>query len=94
MEYSFRILTGKTYVIGGFEPEHSIEDLKYRLVPHMDNKFCVNDLRMIFAGKCLEDGRTCRDYNMMSGSTIHVVFRLRVKPYCDIMFNGVIIMQN
>ena len=35
----------------------------------------VEDQRMIFAGKRLEDGRTLQYYNIKEGSTIHVVLR-------------------
>ncbi len=53
----------------------TIEDLKKMLVHKTGMP--VDQQRLIFAGRQLEDGRTLADYNICPDSTMHLVQRLR-----------------
>ncbi len=66
--------TGKTLTIG-VAPNTTIEEIKLLIFAKTD--ILPSLQRLIFAGKQLEDGRTCTDYKMMKESTVHLVPQLR-----------------
>lgn len=67
-------LLGHNFIIPRDSSE-SIMTLKYKIeeIAEID----VDSIRLIFQGKQLEDNRTLEDYNIVKGSIIHIVLRLR-----------------
>jgi hypothetical protein len=68
-------LTGKIVTISGLGPSCYVDSLRQKI---MDKEAIpVNQQRIVFAGKQLEDGRTLDDYGIQNNSTLSLVLRLR-----------------
>lgn len=69
-----KALTGAVYQIN-FDPNDTIEDVKHQITNVTGIPF--DSIRLIYAGKRLEDCRRNSDYGVVNQGTMHMVLRLR-----------------
>lgn len=75
MQIFVKMLTGRCMAIDT-EPEDTVDTLRVKISEKLE-EMPPNQLRLIFAGKQLEDGRTLQEYSIIKGSTVHLVLRLK-----------------
>ena len=77
MQIFIRTLTGHSYTLD-VEPGDDIRRIKEMLQDLSGDD--PDGMRLVWAGRGLEDGRTLSDYSIGRESTLHLVIRLRGSP--------------
>lgn len=78
-----KTLTGRTISINvKFDSDMMVNDIKYLLCYH--EGIPLNQQRLIFAGRQLEEGRSIIDYNIQCEAILHLVLRLRGGMFIEI----------
>jgi ubiquitin len=73
MQIFFRTLTGATKTID-IDASKKVRDIKQKIFEK--DGYPVDQQRLLFAGKQLEDDREIYDYGIAAESTLHLVLRL------------------
>ena len=74
MQIFIKTLTGKTLTVDTDSSE-TVETIKQKI--QEKEGIPPDQMRLVFAGKQLEDNRTMNDYNIGNDATVHLVLRLR-----------------
>ncbi|PFH35400.1 hypothetical protein BESB_062870 [Besnoitia besnoiti] len=70
-----KTMSGKTVVLDNVNASDSILDIKRRV--EQREGIPVDQQRLVFNGKQLENGKTVQDYDLSENSVLHLVLRLR-----------------
>jgi large subunit ribosomal protein L40e len=73
-EFYVKLISGQQIAFK-LELDATIAQIKQDIFEQQSIK--VEDQRLVFGGKQLEDDKTLRDYGVENGSTMHLVLRLK-----------------